>query len=105
VTIIAEEAKLIAATIRETADGPLYEDWEFHTLFGFEREEMRALALAWDREEISQNALHAGIGAFGNLLGYPHGERGRVEFLKRVGCTKAEAQTLLDKLLSKDNQR
>jgi hypothetical protein len=54
-------------------DGPFFPDWEFHTLFGLERAEVRAIAAAApqidDSHEDTALAIH---NALGNLLGYPH---------------------------------
>jgi hypothetical protein len=42
-----EDAKIIGQCLRAASDGPFFPDWEFHTLFGLEREEVAAVAASW----------------------------------------------------------
>ena len=35
---------IVGQALRAAADGPFFPDWEFHTLFGLERSEVRAIA-------------------------------------------------------------
>lgn len=63
---------VIGQCLRAAADGPFFPDWEFHTLFGFEREELRRIADRWphwDDEIEQQDAVNATLN---NLLHYPH---------------------------------
>lgn len=54
--------------------GPFFPDWEFQTLMGGERDEMRAVLDAWPNVSDGENADVAINNAFNNLLGYPHDE-------------------------------
>jgi len=55
------------------ADGPFFPDWEFSSLFGFEREEFRRLASEFNETStVSDRQLIAISNACNNLLGYPH---------------------------------
>ena len=55
------------------ADGPFFEEWEFQTLFGCKRSEVRMVALAWptvDHMPIADLAIN---NTLINLRDYPHG--------------------------------
>ncbi|MGW1291048.1 hypothetical protein ACWD4N_47820, partial [Streptomyces sp. NPDC002586] len=56
---------------------PFFPDWEFHTLMGFTRDQIAAIAEAWpsfskpdDQDDAVNNVLNM-------LLGYPHGYESR----------------------------
>ena len=68
------DIQLIGDCLRAAAEGPFFEDWEFHTLFGLERSEVKWIAAEWPRvaEDDASVAL-AVQNSFANLLGYPHG--------------------------------
>lgn len=42
-----EDQEVILQCLLAAADGPFFPDWEFSTLFGFEREEIRRTASTW----------------------------------------------------------
>lgn len=66
------DREVIGQCLRAAADGPFFPDWEFHTLFGFERVEIRRIAERWpdwDDDVEQADAINA---AMNNLLGYPH---------------------------------
>jgi hypothetical protein len=57
------------------AEGPFFQDWEFHTLFGLERSELRCLASQFSvTSSVSSSVSFAISAACNNLLGYPHGQ-------------------------------
>lgn len=68
-----EDSEIIGQCLRAAADGPFFPEWEFHTLFGFERDDIRRMAQAWPawQDEIGQ--ARAVNSTLNNLLGYPHG--------------------------------
>jgi len=64
---------IVGQALRAAADGPFFPDWEFHTLFGLERSEVRAIADAWPEILASPEDVTAAVNnAFNNVLGYPH---------------------------------
>ncbi|MEM9033827.1 MAG: hypothetical protein AAGD18_04465 [Actinomycetota bacterium] len=75
------DIELLGSCLRLAVDGPYFPDWEFATLMGMSREEMRALADAWPsdpqsgevEEPLSAEQEAAGVSAANNLNGYPHG--------------------------------
>ena len=56
-----------------SAQGPFFPDWEFPTIFGFERSEVDAIAQSFTPETaITGEVRRAVQSSIGNLLGYPH---------------------------------
>lgn len=95
---------VIVGCLRGAVDGPFFPEWEFATLFGLTRDEVRSVLEAWpeppadesgdDRSGIEiQDA--AVTGAMNNLIGYPHGI-GHREFRSIVGATEQEVAAVLD---------
>lgn len=66
---------LLGQALRAAAYGPLFPDWEFHTLFGLQRNGVRAIADAGpDLVASSEDTDLAVNDSLNNLLGYPRGE-------------------------------
>jgi hypothetical protein len=42
-----QESNIVGEALRAAADGPFFPDWEFSTLFGLKREEVRRIANEW----------------------------------------------------------
>jgi hypothetical protein len=67
------ERELVGQCLRACVAGPFFPDWEFSTIFGLEREEVRAIATAGpttgDRA-LTELAIN---NALNYLVGYPHG--------------------------------
>jgi hypothetical protein len=67
------EKSIVGEALRAAAEGPFFPDWEFFTLFGFERSEVRAIADAWPEPVASSSEVERAVNdSFNNLLGYPH---------------------------------
>jgi hypothetical protein len=66
------ESDIVHAALRASVEGPFFPDWEFRTLMGVQREEMRAVLDAWPTVVDAEIADLAINNAFNNLLGYPH---------------------------------
>ena len=64
---------VVGQALHAAADGPFFPDWEFHTLFGLERSDVRAIANAWPERNASSKDIELAVNnALNNLLGYPH---------------------------------
>src|SRR5256885_16434337 len=64
---------IVGQALRAAADGPFFPDWEFPTLFGLERSELRAIADAWPKPAASRDDVEMAVNnSLNNLLGYPH---------------------------------
>lgn len=67
------EKQIIGECLRAAAFGPFFPDWEFHSLFGVDRDEAIRVAKSWPKTE--ETDIIAGYiinNSFNNLLGYPH---------------------------------
>src|SRR5207249_3204862 len=69
-----KDIAVVGDALRLAADGPLFPEWEFQTLFGIEREDVRDVAAHWPnvdmKDEITQMAV---LGCLNLFVGYPHG--------------------------------
>ncbi len=65
---------VIEAALRATIEGPFFPDWEFGTLIGFYRAEVRRVLDHWPDgmgTEPTDSIVHA---VLAQLTGYPHNE-------------------------------
>jgi hypothetical protein len=65
------DEEVIRAALAAAVDGPFFPDWEFHALFGLERDDVRQVLLAWPSRRDRTAAL-AVKNALNNITGYPH---------------------------------
>jgi hypothetical protein len=67
------EKQTVFECLRAASDGPFFPDWEFHTLFGLARAQVRQVAAAAPHIDDSQEDVAFAINnALANLVGYPH---------------------------------
>jgi hypothetical protein len=66
------DSEVIRQCLWAAADGPFFPDWEFHTLLGFERDEIRRMAQRWPDWDDDVEQSGAVNNVLNNLLGYPH---------------------------------
>jgi hypothetical protein len=68
------ERGIIRQCLRAAADGPFFPDWEFETLFGLGRNELKDILEIWPDVDESEEKVQIAINnTLNNLLGYPHG--------------------------------
>lgn len=69
------ERAVILECLKAAVFGPFFPEWEFQTLFGIYRLEMREIVETWDQIDKDSEKVRLAINdAFNNLLRYPHGE-------------------------------
>lgn len=74
-TLSDHDMSILGEALRAAVDGPFFPDWEFHTIFGLHRSEVRAIAEAWPLQVASPEKTEQAVNnSLNNLLGYPHGE-------------------------------
>jgi len=68
------DVAIIGDALRLAADGPLFPDWEFQTLFGIERDDVRDVATRWPNVDVKDDIVQlAVLGSLNLFVGYPHG--------------------------------
>lgn len=68
-----EEKRVVGECLCAAAFGPFFPDWEFHTLFGVDRDEAIRVAQSWPNVEATDISVGYIINdAINNLFGYPH---------------------------------
>jgi hypothetical protein len=66
------EREVVRECLRAAVEGPFFPDWEFHTLFGLNRDEVKRVLLAWpELDETDESVVTALNNCFNNLLEYP----------------------------------
>lgn len=91
------ELDIARACIDGAVNGPFFEEWEFQTLMGITRGEMRKVLEGWPHNLTSRDADLAVHNAATNLSGYPHGRDGD---LGNYGIDRTAIKRLLDRLSS-----
>ena len=68
----ARERELVRRCLQAAVEGPFFPDWEFHALFGLERNEVKEVLESWPKLDDSTEIVQLAINnSFANLLGYP----------------------------------
>ena len=74
--LTVDERDLVRRCLKAATDGPFFPEWEFSTLFGLTREEVRTCWSSSQKlrseDQVMRQAIH---GCLANLLGYPHREQ------------------------------
>jgi hypothetical protein len=69
----SRERNVIRDCLRAAVEGPFFPDWEFSTLFGLSRTEVREVLESWPNlDEANESVVLAINNSLNNLLGYPH---------------------------------
>ena len=66
------DSEIIKNCLDAAVQGPFFPDWEFSTLMGFGRDEIRAIAESWPDTESPEDQDDAVNNVLNMLLGYPH---------------------------------
>lgn len=93
----AEEIALVGRSIEAVVKGPFFEDWEFHSLFGWSREDVQRLLHAWPNVD-SVDTRAVLVNVLNNLVGYPN--KDVAVWRKYVSCSKEDLATILAKVVS-----
>jgi hypothetical protein len=68
-----EEREVVKGCLRAAVEGPFFPEWEFSTLFGLKRDEVKVILASWPDLDDSDESVSCAINSsFNNLLGYPH---------------------------------
>jgi hypothetical protein len=91
------ERRIVRECLRAAVEGSFFPDWEFHTLFGLERGEVRRISSLWPAlDEADESAVIAINNSLTNLLGYP-ATNGDEEWPKFISMTPGEVARIFDK--------
>ena len=66
------ERGIVRECLRAAVEGPFFPEWEFETIFGLKRDEVKEILLSWpELDESDESVVRAINNSFNNLLGYP----------------------------------
>lgn len=91
---------LIGACLKAAAMGPFFPDWEFETLFGLSRDQVKAVQMGWPEnaaEEVTEMAVR---NTLANLRGYPHGQEQQLG--EMVSASPQRLAELTEKLVAEN---
>lgn len=92
-----KEREIVYECMKAAADGPFFPDWEFETLFGLDRNELKSIVNSWPNiDESDETVLLAINNSMANLIGYPHGKE--CEWKNHISGTPKEISTILEQL-------
>ncbi len=95
--LTATERLLVGRCLFEAVDGPYFPDWEFATLVGAHKSEIRVIASDWSSgQPISGEALQLIGSVLNNLIGYPHDHTADLE--RATGATVGNVEDVFCKL-------
>lgn len=86
------EREIAFECLRAASEGPFFPDWEFATLFGLKRDEVRRISAA--APDIDDSIEEAAI-AINNLLGYPHNQE--AAWSQYISVPAAEVRRIFSK--------
>jgi len=68
-----DEKNIVFECLKASAEGPFFPEWEFHLLFGINREDIvQILSQLPDIDEQNEKVVLAVNNSMNNLTGYPH---------------------------------
>lgn len=89
----AHEKDVARKCLIVSLDRNFFPDWEFQTLFGLSKKEVAEIVENWDHTDINSEAVQLAVNnAFGNLLGYPHGQEKKLERI--LGMSRDELKKM-----------
>jgi len=92
----AKEREVVLECLRAAAAGPFFPDWEFQTLFGVNRDDVKTIVDAWPSvDEAQENVSVAINNSMNNLLGYPHGRE--KDWPRYISVPPTEVRRIFDK--------
>ena len=97
------ESNIVQEALRAAADGPFFPDWEFHALFGLNREQVRTIAEAWPLPKAPPDDVVVAVNnAFNMLLSYPH--RKDAIWFDWLSVSRPELQALFNRLRGRGDE-
>jgi O-methyltransferase domain/Dimerisation domain len=91
-----EDSHIIFECVRAAANGPFFPEWEFHSIFGLRRDDLRSLLETWSARDESKEDVRLAINnSMLNLLGYPHScERAWADY---ISVPRSEVARIFEK--------
>jgi hypothetical protein len=92
-----QERDVVRQCLKAAVDGPFFPDWEFETIFGLERDDVRRVLMSWPGiNEADESVVRAINNSFNNLLGYPAKNKQEI-WTKFISVSGMELAKIFDK--------
>lgn len=97
------ESEVVGQILRAAAEGPFFPDWEFQTLFGLTRADVRKVAEGWPLPALSSELVELAVNnSFNWMLSYPHRKHDQWE--DWISVDQIAANELFNRLRGKGNE-
>lgn len=90
-----EERDLVRRCLDAVVGGPFFPEWEFETLFGMSRGDVRSVLACWSEGRVSPIQDQAIVNALNHLIGYPHEEAEAWD--RMIGASPVQVAAVLAK--------
>jgi hypothetical protein len=91
------ERNVVRECLRAAVEGPFFPEWEFGTLFGLSRDDVRRVPQSWpELNETDESVTLAINNAFNNLLAYPTPKKQEI-WAQFISISDMELARLFDK--------
>lgn len=98
------ESRIIGEVLLAAADGPFFPDWEFHTLFGLPRDQVRTIARQWPQPQLPPKDVTLAVNnALNMMLSYPH--RKHALWANWISIDRNALNDLFNRLRGQPNER
>ena len=99
-----DEREIIRRSLDAAAHGPWFPEWEFHILFGLDREEVAEVFSRWPHLDEADPMVDTAINnSLANLMGYPHGDEAGVQ--RWVGASRWELYRVFERWRGRSGKR
>ena len=73
------ERDVVRQCLKAAVESPFFPEWEFGTIFGLERDDVRRVLLSWpDINEVDESVIRAVNNSFNNLFGLSGEKQARI---------------------------
>ncbi len=91
------EREVVRQCLRAAVESPFFPEWEFGTLFGLDREQVRNVLLSWPEPDESDPTVTIAINnSMNNLVHYPDCDNPKI-WTEFVSVSPHEVAVILDK--------
>jgi hypothetical protein len=92
-----DEISIISRCLIAAEEGPFFPEWEFETLFGVNRAEIRNVRLRWPNVSLKDEMVYVSIfNSLTHLIAYPHGDEKALQ--RYVPEGRSKIRQVLDRL-------
>jgi hypothetical protein len=94
------QQQIFRQCLNAVVNGPFFPDWEFHTLFGVDRNEIDEILNKWPNVNYKDNTIKIAINnTLNNLCGYPISSEEQERWTEFISISRVELSVMHDEWL------